>query len=42
MNPAKQDSQTMNPAKRNSFLVTIVSAQKVSVLVQRGELGVRW
>ena len=41
MNPVQRDSPTMNPARRDSFSVTIVSAHKISVLVQRGELGLR-
>ena len=41
MNPAQRDSPTKNPAGRDSFSVTIVSAQKMSVLVQRGELELR-
>ena len=42
MNPAQWDSPTLNPAQRVSFSVTITSTQKVSVLVQRDELGLRW
>ena len=43
MNPAQRDSPTINPGGRDSFSVTIVSAQKVSVLIQGGELGLgRW
>ena len=41
MSPAQRDSPTMNPAGRDLFLVTIVSAQNMSVLVPAGELGLR-
>ena len=41
MNPVQRDLPTMNPTWWDSFLLTIESAQKVSVLVQRGELGLR-